>query len=301
MTVSARWVLLVFALLGVEASRAEGDVPAWLIRLPESVSSVFIAEAATSQFHHYEQSNGELELAASYYMSVGKNGWGKERAGDMRSPVGAYLVTEQLDTERMHEKYGITAYVLDYPNAWDLRLSRTGDGIWVHGVDRNGGRRPPRDTDGCIALPNDNLAELSGRFEDGQTPVLIAEAIEYTTTGARLSLARELESAVEAWAQSVADGDLHTYLSYYDDDFERWGMDRGEWASFSVQTLGQRPINAVAISDLLLLGYPGEEGLYLSRFRQTLTEGETVKESVQRLYWRRDERGALKIVAEDSG
>lgn len=276
-------------------------MPSWLIQLPDSVASVFVAEAAASKFHHYENVNGRLVLAESYYMSVGKRGWGKQREGDMRSPIGTYIVTEQLDTEKLHEKYGITAYVLDYPNAWDHRLERTGDGIWVHGVDRRGGRRPPLDTDGCIAIPNEDLASLAGRFEDGATPVLIAESVAFSTSAELDALRDELDRAIRAWAQSMAEGDLHAYLSYYDDDFERWGMNRDEWASFSVQTMGKRPITGVAISDLLLLGYPGEEGLYMSRFRQILTEGEIEKQSIQRLYWRRDERGALKIIAEDNG
>lgn len=301
MTVLARLLLLIYALSLSMTAQADADIPSWLIRLPESVESVFVAEAAESKFHHYRQSDGKLELAASYYMSVGKNGWGKERNGDMRSPIGTYIVIEQLDTERMHEKYGITAYVLDYPNAWDHRLERTGDGIWVHGVDRRGGQRPPRDTDGCIALPNADLAALAGRFHDGETPVLITESVDYSTQDELHELADELERAVRAWAQSVSDGDLHAYLSHYHQDFKRWGMNYDEWASFSVQTLGARPITDVVVSDLLLLGYPGEEGLYLSRFRQVLTEGEVEKESVQRVYWRRDERGTLKIIAEDNG
>lgn len=296
-----RQLFLIYVLMFAGSVNADGDMPSWLIRLPESVTSVFIAEASESTFHHYTHVGGTLTLTASYYMSVGKSGMGKEREGDLRSPVGTYLVTEQLDTERMHEKYGVTAYVLDYPNAWDRRLERTGDGIWVHGVDRRGGRRPPLDTDGCIALPNEDLIRLEGRFESGSTPVLIADTVEYISEQARRALQQELETAVRLWAQSVADGDLHTYLSYYDDEFQRWGMNRDEWSSFSVQTLGERQIDDLVISDLLLLGYPGETDLYLSRFRQVMTENGVAREAVRRVYWRRDERGALRIIAEDDG
>ncbi|MEL7184925.1 MAG: L,D-transpeptidase family protein [Pseudomonadota bacterium] len=296
-----RFVSLVFALSLPAAAVAETGMPAWLIRLPESVPSAFVAETAESTFHRYERVDGNIELAASFYMSVGKKGWGKERVGDQRTPIGTYIVTEQLDTERLHEKYGITAYVLDYPNAWDRRLLRTGDGIWVHGVDRRGGRRPPLDTDGCIALPNEDLEKLAGQFEDGVTPVIIAERIDRVSQADLDALGDELAAAIATWAQSIADGDMHTYLSYYHEDFERWGMGRDEWASFRLQTLGTTPIEDVAVRDLLLLGYPGETDLYLSRFQKVVTEDEAVKETVQRIYWRRDAHGALKIVAEDNG
>ena len=72
--------------------------------------------------------------------------------------------------------------------------------------------------------------------------------------------------------------------------------------AFSLQTAGRRELSDVAVSELVLLGDPAKEGLYLSRFNLALVEagGHTVVYT-QRLYWRRSESGALKIVAEDSG
>ena len=236
-------------------------------------------------------------------MSIGSNGPYKQRAGDRRTPIGTYFVTEQLDTSRMHEKYGITAFVLDYPNTWDRRLERSGDGIWVHGVDRRGAgrRRPPLDTDGCIALPNEDLAALEALFVNGATPVLIAESINWGDAATRIALAAELTSAVSRWAQGIASGDWHDYLSSYHPEFRRWGMDYDEWAALRLATLPEREISDVAVDDLLLLGYPGEEGLFLSRFRQTVTEAGINKTRVKRLYWRRDSNDVLRIVAEDGG
>ena len=95
---------------------------------------------------------------------------------------------------------------------------------------------------------------------------------------------------------------MAAWLDYYDESFEHWGMSKPEWAAFSLQTTGQRPIQRVTVSDLLLLGDPVEEGLYLSRFRLVVREavvGSVV--SMRRLYWRRSESGAFRIVAEDSG
>jgi len=86
-------------------------------------------------------------------MSIGENGVGKERAWDRRTPLGIYFANEQLDTSRMHDKYGPMAFPLDYPNAWDEVNARTGDGIWIHGVDRNGEVSPLQQRiDQCVAL-----------------------------------------------------------------------------------------------------------------------------------------------------
>jgi len=235
-------------------------------------------------------------------MSIGQGGTGKERSGDRRTPLGIYFVTEQLDTSRLHDKYGVTAFPLDYPNAWDRHLGRTGDGIWVHGVDPRGGTRPPLDTDGCIALPNERLLALEPSFSANVTPVLIAAELAWDEPGAVAAARIALEQAVLHWADRLEQGDMYAWLNYYDDTFRHWGMNKEEWSAFSLETVGQRRIVEVTVSDLLLLADPVEDGLYLSRFRLEISEGESHKVTfMRRMYWRRSESGALKIVAEDSG
>ena len=96
-------------------------VPAWLLRLPESTPTVFIAETSTSAFHRFDRAGDSVVKIRQDYMSIGQGGIGKERAGDQRTPLGIYFVIEQLDTTRLHDKYGVTAFPLDYPNALDRR------------------------------------------------------------------------------------------------------------------------------------------------------------------------------------
>jgi len=234
-------------------------------------------------------------------MSIGEEGPGKMHSGDGRTPLGVYFVTEQLDTSKLHEKYGVTAFPLDYPNVWDQRADRDGDGIWVHGAHPNGGQRPERDTDGCIALANKDLAILAAEFEDNVTPVLVTREVTWDETSGNGALRAELENQVAEWAASKAEGDLFSFLSLYDDDFKRWGMDKTEWSSLILQSASQREVREVNLSELLLLAYPDEENLYLSRFRQTVKDAEREIVSTTRLYWRRDAGGALKIIAEDEG
>ena len=66
-------------------------------------------------------------------------------------------------------------------------------------------------------------------------------------------------------------------------------------------TVGARPITAANVSDLLLLADPAEDGLYLSRFKLAVTEGNQTVVTTKRLYWRRSPTGALRIAAEDVG
>jgi len=295
-------ILAVLILLLIADLSWSEPVPAWLVRLPESTPTVFVAETSKSAFHRFDRTANGVTRARQEYMSIGQAGVGKQRSGDQRTPLGIYFVTEQLDTSRLHEKYGVTAFPLDYPNAWDRRLGRTGDGIWVHGVDANGGARPPLDTDGCIALRNDRLLALEDVFAPNVTPVLIGQELAWSEADTVAALRDTLERAVMGWARSLESGDMATWLDYYDESFEHWGMSKPEWAAFTVQTMGRRPIENVTVSDLLLLGDPAEDGLYLSRFRLMVIEAGAGKVvSMRRIYWRRSESGAFRIVAEDSG
>tara|TARA_R110002096_G_scaffold154_21_gene880 strand:+ start:1143 stop:2045 length:903 start_codon:yes stop_codon:yes gene_type:complete len=292
--------VLLFVVSNASAFSDE-QVPAVLIRLPASVTSVFVAEIETANMHRFVRSEDVAEHSGSYYMSIGQAGAGKERSGDKRTPLGIYFVTEQLDTSRLHEKYGATAFPLDYPNAWDQRARRSGDGIWVHGVDPQGGQRPERDTDGCIALRNNDLVSLADEFTDNVTPVIVVRAMRFTSAAENDALRRDLEESVARWAQSQAQGDLHAFLSSYDTAFQRWGLNHSEWLSLLTAGAEGRTIETVDVSELLLLRYPEEDNLFLSRFRlKTVADGTQV-ESMKRLYWRRDDQGALKIIAENEG
>jgi hypothetical protein len=280
---------------------SDEKLPASLIRIPESTPTVFVAETSSAQFHRFDRLHDSFVHNGSYYMSIGENGAGKDRSGDRRTPLGVYFVTEQLDTSRLHEKYGVTAFPLDYPNAWDRRADRDGHGIWVHGVARNGGQRPERDTDGCIALPNKELLLLVPEFRNNITPVVITREVDWVDAEPIHALRTELEMRVADWAASQSRADLHAFLSLYSSEFQHWGMNKIEWSSLIAQTTALRSGLHVDFSDLLLLGYPEEEGLYLSRFRMEVVEHSRTIARTKRLYWRRNSSGVLKIFAEDDG
>jgi len=300
-----RPLLVLIVALAMAAPAAAGPrQPAYLILLPKSVENAFVAETSVPAFHRFRNGATGLEYLGSSYVSIGRNGVGKSRAGDRRTPLGIYFVTEKLDTSRLHEKYGPTAFPLDYPSVWDRRNGRHGGGIWVHGVNPAGGERPEHDTDGCLALPNDALAEVAGALQPNATPVIVARDVDWVEPASLRMLREELVAAVGRWADSLESGDMPVWLDLYDPGFSHWGMNREEWAAFSLETVGRRDIERVTTDELLLLGDPEEAGLYLSRFRMSVTEGgETAKTvvTVRRLYWRRSSGGALKIIAEDAG
>ena len=280
---------------------ADGRVPAYILELPASTGGIFIADTSAARIYRFEHGDDGVQIVHDGYMSIGQNGVGKQKAWDRKTPLGIYFVVDQLDTSKLHEKYGVIAYPLDYPNTWDRRLERTGDGIWVHGVLANGGKRPPLDTDGCIALPNEDLDKLEETFVPLQTPVIVAREMRWQSPETVADLRNELRSALDDWARHKGNSNLHGYLSMYASDFTYRGMKLNEWASFRVQTMKDRSRQFVEIENVLLLADPEEPDLYLSRFEQTIRDDEASSTTTKRLYWRRSDAGDWKIVAEDNG
>ncbi len=293
--------LLTLSLAALSVGNAQTRVPAWILELPEEVHDTFIADTGSATFYHLERGASGVDVVDRSYMSIGEHGVGKERAWDGKTPLGVYFIVDQLDTRRLHEKYGITAFPLDYPNVRDRQLERGGDGIWVHGVLAGSGQRPKFDTDGCIALPNETLRMLERRFEPLVTPVIVTREMRWLTPEARDRLRAELRDAVDGWVDALARADAHAYLGAYADDFRYRGLRVGEWASFALQTLSRRGPQDVAIDELALFQDPGEEGLYVARFRLATSSDDGDVTAMKRLYFRRDAAGELRIVAEDNG
>lgn len=289
--------------LAMAPAIAGGDErrPAYLLEVPESVGTVLIAETDTATLHYFGAGGAVGLRTGGSYMSIGLKGAGKQRAWDRKTPLGVYFITEQLDTSKLHEKYGPTAFPLDYPNIWDRYQRRSGDGIWIHGVTPGGGRRPERDTDGCIALPNDELLALEPRLVPLSTPVVITRKIRWQSADEVAAARAELRRGLDAWVSSYAAGDLHRYLSLYADDFTYRGMDRDQWTAFRTQSITNAPPREITLEDVFLLADPEDEGLYLARFRQTIAYDDRTVATVKRLYWRRTPGGELRIVAEDNG
>ena len=227
-----RWLLILLLLPGLAQSRPDGELPAYLLELPASVTTVLVAETNRAVLHRISNGSRGPEYADERYMSIGQNGVGKQRPWDRRTPLGIYFVTEQLDTTKLHERYGPTAFPLDYPNIWDRINRRGGDGIWIHGVDASGGKRPPLDTDGCIALPNDEILALEDFLRPTVTPVIIARDIRWASPAEIAAVRDEIRLAVDAWAESIRSRDLHRYLSLYAEDFGYRGMTREQWAHY---------------------------------------------------------------------
>ncbi|MEQ1882539.1 MAG: L,D-transpeptidase family protein, partial [Burkholderiales bacterium] len=173
--------------------------PRYLLQLPASEKHALVLDSTHSTLYVFENDGTSLHYVADYYVTIGKNGMEKVREGDKRTPVGVYHVVSRLPREQLTDFYGSGAYPINYPNEWDRMRGRNGHGIWLHGTPPDTYSRPPRASDGCIVLTNDDLASLSKILQVGSTPVVITDAIDWVSPEEVQTLREDLSKAVENW------------------------------------------------------------------------------------------------------
>ena len=273
-------------------------LPAPLLQLAPSQRRLVLVDQARSRLYLFENVRGQPRLVGDYYVSTGKKGARKEREGDQRTPVGVYFITTRLGSEELDDFYGAGALPVNYPNEWDERYGRTGYGIWIHGVPSDTYSRPPRASDGCMALPNGDLEPMLSSLDIGTTPVVIADRVEWISAEALARRRDGLRSAIDRWRRDWESLDTARYARHYAADFATARMDRAAWMPHKRQVNSNKRFVRVGIDDLSLYAYPGERELVMVSFTQDYRSDTFTERSTKRQYWRRGSDGEWRIVFE---
>ena len=272
-------------------------VPRYLVQLPERQKYALVIDSAKSTLFVFENDNGSPRYVADYYVTIGKNGMEKLREGDKRTPLGVYHVTSKLGREKLTDFYGSGAFPINYPNEWDKRRGRNGYGIWLHGTPRDTYSRPPRASDGCIVLTNEDLVTLERRLQVGSTPVIIADTVEWSPPGEVEDLKQELAGSLERWRSDWESLDTDVYLRNYASSFSAGGANLRQWAAQKRQVNASKTWIKVRLSDVSLLLYPGKQELAVATFEQDYSSSNLSNRMKKRLYWIK-ENGRWRIAYE---
>jgi hypothetical protein len=118
-----------------DSSQAHQDLyPESILFLAEDQPYVILVDQQSSRVYVYRNNAGDLQLETDYFITIGLKGYGKQKRGDQKTPIGVYHVTRYIDGMELPDLYGEGAFPIKYPNTWDLRKQRTGAGIWIHGT-----------------------------------------------------------------------------------------------------------------------------------------------------------------------
>ena len=272
-------------------------VPDALLSISPDVRYVLTADAARSRLYVFEnQPQGWIRMA-DYYVTIGKLGTGKTKAGDKRSPVGWYTITAHKPRSELEELYGDGAYPLSYPNDWDRRAGRDGSGIWIHGVPRNTYSRPPKASDGCVVLSNEDLAGLARFIAIGRTPVLIANTLNWVDPASLERSRNDFRNAMELWRQDWESRNAERLLSHYSNRFQSGGVGFRDFADNKRRVNASKSWINIRLKDVNVVRYPGEDNLVMVSFEQDYKSSNLNDVSRKRQYWHQ-ENGEWKILYE---
>lgn len=270
-------------------------VPAYLINLADDIRHVLVVDASRSRLYVFENRNGIPMRVADFYMSVGKAGMGKQREGDNRTPIGVYTITSFKSPRELDDFYGSGAWVLSYPNDWDLRQGRTGHGIWIHGTPSNTYSRVPRASEGCVVLANDDLIRLGRYIEAGRTPVVIAESVEWISYDMLDERRRELLAALDSWRLDWESGDPDRLLAHYSPDFRAGRQDFRAFAEHKRRVAARKDWIKVGLDRVNVLLYPERPDFALVTFTQHYQSSNFSDRTQKRQFWSRENGRWIKI------
>ena len=280
-----------------QQARPGDQVPRYLVQLNAEQRHAFVLDTSKSTLYVFENRNGEPRYVADYYTTIGKNGIEKNREGDQKTPLGVYHVTGSIPRQKLADFYGTAAFPINYPNEWDRRQGRNGFGIWLHGTPSDTYSRPPRSSDGCVVLTNQDLAAVSRSVQVGLTPVIIVDGIEWVAPDGTRALRQELSQQLERWRRDWESLDTDQYLKHYAANFSSGKQDLGQWSEHKRAVNSSKEWVKLRLDKVSILLYPGRNDLAVMTFDQVYASSNLQNQMRKRLYWIKD-RGAWRIISE---
>ncbi len=230
-----------------------GAIPSQFLALSARNKHAIAIDASRSRLYLFENQASGLVLVADYYISIGKSGLEKNAEGDLRTPLGVYFITGNLDPHSLKDFYGSGALPINYPNELDSKRGKTGSGIWLHGTPSNQFSRPPQATDGCVVLANPDLAQIIRTVQVRTTPVVIAQSLQWVKPNLVRSDSKPFEATLTAWQNAKSQGNMDQLLSFYSPDFSSNGKTLSEWTPALRSQVEKVRGRAIQLKDLSLL------------------------------------------------
>ncbi len=180
----------------------------------DNVAHSIVVEKKTQQIILYAY-DGKFEEVYRKKGSTGEVAGTKTRSGDKKTPEGVYFFTKEHVKKDLAPIYGSRAFPMDYPNLLDQRAKRDGYAIWMHGTNKP---IEPRDTNGCIALKNDDIEAFAKLIVLNRTPIVVTDEIAYVNVSVQEKAKTTLLRFLTRWKDSVK-GTYQDNRQFYDQKY----------------------------------------------------------------------------------
>jgi murein L,D-transpeptidase YafK len=225
--------------MGAVALAAEhsGEVPAGLTRMGDGLlfpAHALVVDKSKKKIHVLDNSSGTPVLVETFDADLGKKPGPKHSTGDHRTPEGIYFFNKQLEGTTLDPvKYGVRAFVTDYPNFFDLRDGKSGYGIWLHAIDDK--ETLERGSRGCVVVRNDTIKLLSKYITLFETPILIFDKVQWIPVANLKKEGEDILQMITRWRKAWESKELDGYMSFYDQDFRFGKMNREKFREYKAE------------------------------------------------------------------
>ncbi|MDQ6993972.1 MAG: L,D-transpeptidase family protein [Mariprofundaceae bacterium] len=279
--------------------------PVDLLWVDPTIYSVFLVDKLRSRLFVYARNDaGDLVRVADEYVVTGAMAGDKHAEGDARTPNGIYRFSKRLQGKNLELHYGPVAYPIDYPNFLDVMHHKNGSGIWMHGYAEGVGRRPPRDTKGCFALPNSRLLHVSKYVKLGHSWVVVGQGFQFNEKHQASALLQSFRQSMEAWKKDWVSLDTEAYLKHYDQNFHSGHWNLALWKMHKRRVNASKSFVDVAISHLTMIHDPNvwpEGDVVVTDFEQRYQSDNYQDVTHKRMYWvRKKPHADWKILIEET-
>ncbi|MBU1162851.1 MAG: L,D-transpeptidase family protein [Proteobacteria bacterium] len=192
--------------------------PAMLIAsgIEQDNKYAIVVEKNTQRLFLYEYDGKNYKEIYSVNCSTGEATGAKSVSGDKKTPEGIYFFTKEYEKRDLAPIYGTRAFPTDYPNFLDRIAGRDGHSIWMHGTNKP---LKSRDSNGCVALNNSDIDNLSKYITFNRTPIVIVDKISYVTGDSNKKIAESISKFLFNWNKALQNGTYHEYLNFYDHEY----------------------------------------------------------------------------------
>lgn len=257
---------------------------------PHGPDSLFAVDKSRQTLFYFRKNieSNNLDLVREIPCTTGKVVGDKVREGDMKTPEGIYFVQGKKDQGLDFGLYGDLAFVLNFPNPVDMAKGKTGHGIWIHG---RGKPITPHETNGCVALNNNDIKTLQSDIRIKTTPVVIGDTLAWDETSAgHEETSQQLITLTRHWAQAW-DKKSPRFFSFYDIEYfsERF-IDHKKrlFRQYAFIDVVIGPVSCIA----------GKE-YSVTYFNQLYIAPGFRSEGVKRLYWKKSSLGEWRIIGSE--
>ena len=210
------FLLIILFLINLKAfANTEGMLPDSLILLPKD-NNALLVEKSSQQVFLYSNIGTEIIERYKFSCSTGEAPGIKVKSGDKKTPEGIYFIKDRYEDKDLSPIYGEKAFPIDYPNFMDKVANRSGNNIWLHGTNKV---LKAMDSNGCVAMENENILRLSEFVTINKTPVIIVDTLAMTERIKLESQSRLIQEWFKSWESAINKGSYHDYLNLYDSTY----------------------------------------------------------------------------------